>query len=51
MSENMILISGIGCFSLTLIGLVLTFLEFRKMGQSESMNGESSKKQNETRGR
>jgi hypothetical protein len=31
MSDSVILISGIFCFSLALIGLVLTIAEFRKM--------------------
>ena len=35
MSENIILLSGLFCFSLALVGLILTVLEFRRMGVSE----------------
>lgn len=30
MTDDVILISGIACFSLTLLGLLLTVLEFRR---------------------
>ena len=35
MSDNVILLAGLFCFSLALVGLVLTVLEFRRMGQSQ----------------
>ena len=36
MSENVILIAGVLCFALTLIGMILTVVEFRRMGKSEA---------------
>jgi hypothetical protein len=36
-SDNIILLSGIFCFSLALIGMVLTVLEFRRMGNAGSV--------------
>ena len=36
MSDNVILLSGIFCFSLAIIGMVLTVLEFRRMGNADS---------------
>lgn len=35
MSDNVILLSGLFCFSLALVGLILTVLEFRRMGVRE----------------
>ena len=40
MSENAILLSGIFCFALALAGMVLTVLEFRRMGTSSSLKPE-----------
>lgn len=36
MSENVILLSGIFCFALAVVGMVLTVLEFRRMGHTGS---------------
>jgi hypothetical protein len=38
MSDNVILLSGIFCFSLALVGMVLTVLEFRRMGNTGAAN-------------
>ncbi len=35
MSYNVILLAGLFCFSLALVGLVLTVLEFRRMGNTQ----------------
>lgn len=35
MSDNIILLAGLFCFSLALVGLVLTVIEFRRMGDSQ----------------
>jgi hypothetical protein len=37
MSDNVILLAGLFCFSLALVGLVLTVLEFRRMGKSKAV--------------
>jgi len=36
MDDNVILLSGIFCFSLALVGMVLTVLEFRRMGNTSA---------------
>jgi len=36
MNDSVILLSGIFCFSLALVGMVLTVLEFRRMGNSSA---------------
>ena len=38
MNDNVILLSGIFCFSLALVGMVLTVLEFRRMGNTGAAN-------------
>jgi hypothetical protein len=40
MSENTILLAGIFCFALAVIGMVLTVLEFRRMGIASSTKAE-----------
>jgi len=40
MSENTILLSGIFCFALAVVGMALTVLEFRRMGTSSSAKPE-----------
>jgi len=40
MSDNAILLSGIFCFALALLGMVMTVLEFRRMGDTASAKPE-----------
>ena len=42
MSETTLLISGAFCFGLTLLGVILTAIEFKKGGESGSQRTESS---------
>lgn len=42
MNDDVILISGIACFSLTLLGLLLTVLEFRRLREPSSPTRQST---------